>query len=100
MPEQTFKEMFAELNPEALESLVSDMNHICELHRDMDLIVLQKTKEGSLITEKGSALRKKDFLKQHPEADLDGDGMISKEEAQAFAAKLQEKSKTKVKKEQ
>jgi hypothetical protein len=39
--------------------------------------------------------RKKDFLAEHPEADSDGDGVISKEEAEAFAAKLQTERKKK-----
>ena len=39
--------------------------------------------------------RKKDFLEDHPEADADGDGVISKEEAEAYAAKLQSERKKK-----
>ena len=39
--------------------------------------------------------RKKDFLADHPEADADGDGVISKEEAEAYAAKLQSERKKK-----
>lgn len=39
--------------------------------------------------------RKKDFLADHPEADADGDGVISKKEAEAYAAKLQAERKKK-----
>jgi beta-lactamase regulating signal transducer with metallopeptidase domain len=39
--------------------------------------------------------RKKDFLADHPEADADGDGVISKQEAEAYAAKLQSERKKK-----
>lgn len=75
-----------------------DGEHV-DLDGDSDYLVIKKSEFGSQV-EKGSVQRKKDFLKDHPEADLDGDGTISKEEAQAYAAKLQEKRKAGPKKEQ
>ncbi len=43
--------------------------------------------------EKLARARRENLLRKHPEADLDGDGVISQEEAKALAAKLQAKSK-------
>ncbi len=43
--------------------------------------------------EKLAQARRENLLRKHPEADLDGDGVISQEEAKALAAKLQAKSK-------
>lgn len=41
--------------------------------------------------------RRQEFLKSHPEADLDGDGVISQQEAEALAAKLRREAAPKAK---
>ena len=51
------------------------------------LVVVKETDTES--AQKTPTDRKKEFLAEHPEADADGDGVISKKEAEAFAAKLQ-----------
>ena len=57
------------------------------------LIVVKEADTES--AQKTPTNRKKDFLAEHPEADADGDGVISKKEAEAFAAKLQAEQKKK-----
>jgi hypothetical protein len=67
-------------------------------HGDHDVVLIQESESGKM-ADKGAVIRKKDFLKEHPEADLNGDGVISKQEAEAFAAKLQSKQKSRSKQE-
>ncbi len=57
------------------------------------LIVIKETDTEA--AQKTPTDRKKAFLAEHPEADADGDGVISKKEAEAFAAKLQTERKKK-----
>lgn len=52
---------------------------------EVEKIVIHRTKAPEL----DSAERRAKFLEEHPEADLDGDGVISKSEAEALAAKAQ-----------
>ena len=56
-----------------------------------NVIVIRKVKEPKVV--KSAEERKESFLAEHPEADTDGDGVISDEEAKAFAAKVQQTRK-------
>lgn len=63
--------------------------------------VVKQVRKAEQSKELSSAERRAQFLKAHPEADLNGDGEISSEESAKFAASLQEKkAKKEIKPEQ
>ncbi len=68
-------------------------------HAEVRTIVVQRHQDGEELTAEALQGRGKRLLEKYPEADLDGDGELSKDEAQALASKLQkEKQKSKGKK--